>query len=200
MAHHYRGVMTNLTTETAALIDPALDAELDIAAERAERLDAVGAAWDARIDANRASAKFTSRVRGVGEGSVATRITAGKHEFVIDEPAGFAGDDFGPSPVEYALGALIGCQVVVFRLYSRALGIPFDDISITAEGDLDAARLLGKDPNVRAGFSAVRLAVKLSGSETRERYAELLAAVEQNCPVQDLFQNPTPVTATLSKA
>ena len=191
--------MTNLTADAADLIDPAPDAELHLAADRAQRLDAAGAAWDERIDANRASAQFTSRVRGVGEGAVATRIKVGKHEFVIDEPAGFAGDDLGPSPVEYALGALIGCQVVVFRLYSRALGIPFDDISITAEGDLDAARLLGKDPSVRAGFSAVRLAVKLSGPETQERYEELLAAVEQNSPVQDLFQNPTPVTATLSK-
>lgn len=182
--------MTNLTLDAPAQIDPA---------ERAQRLDATAAAWDERITANRASAQFTSRVRGTGEGSVATRIRAGKHEFVIDEPAGFAGDDLGPSPVEYALGALIGCQVVVFRLYSRVLGIPFDDIEVTAEGDLDAARLLGKDPNVRAGFSAVRLAVKLTGPETQERYEELLAAVEQNCPVQDLFQNPTPVVATLSK-
>lgn len=192
--------MTDITADADFIIDAELDAELDVAAERARRLDTAGAAWGERLDADRAAGRLTYRVQGVGEGAVATRIRAGKHEFIVDEPAALAGDDLGASPVEYALGALISCQVVVFRLYSRALGIPFDDISITAEGDLDAARLFGKDDSVRAGFGTVRLAITLTGPETQERYQELLSTVEQHCPVQDLFQNPTPLTATLTKA
>lgn len=192
--------MTHTNDTATDLLDAALDAELDLAADRAQRLTAAGSAWSDRIDADRTAAHLTYRVRGVGEGSVATRVRAGKHEFVVDEPDALAGDDIAASPVEYALGALISCQVVVFRLYAEALGIPFDDISITAEGDLDAARLFGKDDTVRAGFSAVRLSVELSGPETQERYAELLAVVEKKCPVLDLFQNPTPVTSTLAVA
>lgn len=187
---------TIATPDTA--LDPQLDAELDAAAERAQRLAAAGAAWSERIDADRSVAQLTYRVRGVGEGAVATRVTAGSHEFVVDEPAALAGDDVAASPVEYALGALISCQVVVYRLYAEALGIPFDEISITAEGDLDAARLFGKDDTVRAGFSDVRLAVEVTGGEAQERYEELLEVVERHCPVLDLFANPTPVTATLT--
>ncbi|MES1169994.1 MAG: OsmC family protein, partial [Leifsonia sp.] len=134
------------------------------------------------------------------EGSVATRITVGKHEFTVDEPTALAGDDAAASPVEYALAALISCQVVVYRLYAHALDIPFDEIEVTAEGDLDAARLFGADETVRAGFTAVRLAIALTGPETEDRYQQLRAAVDAHCPVLDLFANPTPVSTGVRKA
>ncbi|QYM76011.1 OsmC family protein [Leucobacter luti] len=183
--------MTTLTTtQIPALTDDA----------RAARLTAAGSAWSDRIDARRSSSQLTYRVSGVAEGAVATRVRSGAHEFVIDEPAPLAGDDVAPSPVEYALGALIGCQVVVYRLYAQALGIQIDDIRVEAEGDLDAARLLGKDPAVRPGFSDIRLRIELSGPETQERYEQLRDAVDVNCPVFDLFANPTPVSVTVTKA
>ncbi|GAA3639871.1 OsmC family protein [Microbacterium awajiense] len=167
------------------------------AAERDERLDAAATAWSDRIDRKRSSAHLTYRVSGTGEGSVATRIQSGAHEFLIDEPTALAGDDVAPSPVEYALGAIVACQVVVFRLYSRVLGIPFDDIRVLAEGDLDAAKLLGKDDSVRPGFSSVRLVIELTGPESAERYEQLRQAVDEHCPVLDLFANPTPVTTSV---
>ncbi|WP_461639915.1 OsmC family protein [Leucobacter sp. BZR 635] len=184
-----------MTTLTDTSIVPEITSD-----ERATRLQQAGAAWAKRIDANRSSSQLTYRAEGVGEGGVATRVRAGKHEFFIDEPAALAGDDIAASPVDYALGALIGCQVVVYRLYAQALGIQVDDVRVTAEGDLDAARLLGKDDSVRPGFSAIRLHVELTGPETQERYEALRDAVDINCPVYDLFANPTPVSVTVAKA
>ena len=168
-------------------------------AERAARLTEAGTAWGNRIAADRTAAHLTYKVKGVGEGAVYTTVTAGKHSFAIDEPAALAGDDLAASPVEIALGALIACQVVVYRLYGHALGIQVDDISIAAEGDLDAARLFGIDETVRAGFTGIRLAITITGPETEERYQELRAAVDAHGPVLDLFANPTPVTATVVK-
>ena len=175
------------TSSTAAAL-------AESAAARADRLTAAGAAWSERIDARRESAHLTYTVTGDGVGAVATAVRAGRHEFAVDEPAALAGDDLAASPVEVALGALISCQVVVYRLYAHALGLRIDDIDVTAEGDLDAARLFDKDGSVRAGFGDVRLLVRLTGPETAERYEELRAAVDAHCPVLDLFQNPTPVT------
>ncbi|ATG51887.1 osmotically inducible protein OsmC [Brachybacterium vulturis] len=168
--------------------------------DRAARLTDAGNAWAERIDANRSNAHLNYAVEGIGAGSVATTVRAGKHSFVVDEPAVLAGDDIGSSPVEYALGALVGCQVVVYRLYAQQLGIPFDDIVIRAEADLDAARLFGADESVRAGFSEVRLDIEISGPETNERYDELREAVDAHCPVLDIFQNPTPVKTTVIRA
>ena len=186
--------MTLLDTLTEA------PAATDSANERAARLTEAGTAWGERIAANRTAAHLTYKVKGVGEGSVYTSITAGKHSFGIDEPAALAGDDLAASPVEIALGALISCQVVVYRLYAHALGIQVDEISVDAEGDLDAARLFGIDETVRAGFTGVRLAISITGPETEDRYQELRAAVDAHCPVLDLFANPTPVSVTVTKA
>lgn len=167
--------------------------------ERAGRLIDAGITWGERIAANPASAQLTYRVNGFGAGSVASTITAGKHTFLVDEPAALAGDDVAASPVEVALGALISCQIVVYRLYAQALGIQVDDIDVKAEGDLDARRLFGIDESVRPGFTDVRLAITITGPETDARYEELRAAVDAHCPVLDLFANPTPVSVTVAK-
>ena len=66
------------------------------------------------------------------------------------------------------------------------------------EGDLDIRGFLGFDDSVRPGLSAVRVEVTVSGPESPERYQELAAAVDQHCPVLDLFANPVPVTRTLA--
>ncbi|WP_265444300.1 OsmC family protein [Flexivirga meconopsidis] len=170
---------------------------VDTATDRAARLTDAGKAWSDRISTDADNAKLTYSVRGTGQGSVATDLTAGKHTFRVDEPAALAGDDSAASPVEYALGALISCQVVVYRLYAQQLGIQLDDVTIDAEGDLDVRGLFGVDDSVRPGFTDIRLTVELSGPESPERYDELQAAVQQHCPVLDLFANPTPVSATI---
>lgn len=167
------------------------------AAERTERLIEAGNFWGKRIAGDLSTAALTYTVTGEGHGSVASRLTAGKHVFHIDEPTGLAGDDIAASPVEIALGAFIACQIVVYRLYAQNLGIVIDTIEATAEGDLDVRGLFGMDKSVRPGFSAIRLNIRVSGPETDERYAELQIAVDANCPVLDLFANVTPVTVTL---
>ncbi|MDR6867290.1 putative OsmC-like protein [Microbacterium resistens] len=168
------------------------------AEERARRLTDAGAAWAERIDADPSNAALTYKVTGRGIGSVGTEIRAGKHRFLVDEPAGLAGDDAAASPVEYALGALVSCQVVVFRLYAQALGLTIDDIRITAEGDLDVRKLFGIDESGRAGFHDVRVRVEVTGPDTAEDYEKLRTVVEEHCPVLDLFVNPVPTSGALA--
>lgn len=164
---------------------------------RAEKLNAAGNAWAERIAANTANASLTFKTSGIAQGSVATQITSGKHTFLVDEPEGLGGDDAAASPVEYALGALISCQVVVYRLYAHQLGIKIDSLKIDAQGDLDVRGLFGIDENTRPGFSGVRLTVRLTGPETPERYRELQDTVDAHCPVFDIIANPTPISVEL---
>lgn len=164
---------------------------------RAEKLNSAGNAWGERISANVANASLTFKTNGTAQGSVATTITSGKHTFLVDEPVGLAGDDQAASPVEYALGALISCQVVVYRLYAHQLGIKIESLTIDAEGDLDVRGLFGIDENTRSGFSDVRLKVKITGPESAERYAELQQTVDAHCPVFDIVANPTPISVEL---
>jgi len=180
-----------LLPDTLALIDTITSEQ------RAERLNSAGAAWGERIAADAANAQLTYTVTGRGVGSVGTEIRAGRHRFLVDEPAGLAGDDAAASPVEYALAALVSCQVVVFRLYAQALGLTIDDIEITAEGDLDVRKLFGIDESGRAGFHDVRVRVDITGPDTVEEYEKLRAVVEEHCPVLDLFANSVPTSGAL---
>lgn len=185
-----------MTTTTTPTTDT-LDAEA-FALARDAALDGIIAATAGAVavDASRAQVQFTSTGRSTG--AVATDVRSRQHTYVVDEPASLGGDDSATNPVEYALGAFIGCQVVTYRFWAAHLGIALDDVTIEAVGDLDVRGFFGLDADVRAGFTDIRLDVRLTGPETAERYAELQAAVDAHCPVLDLFANPTPVTTTLS--
>lgn len=169
------------------------------AEDRAERLTSAGQAWNERIASSAKNAQLTFSAKGSAQGSVSSVITAGKHTFTVDEPAPLAGDDVAPSPVEYALGALISCQIVVYRLYAHNLGLTIESLDVTAEGDLDVQGLFGADETVRPGFAAVRVNVDVTGPDSDEAYQELQTTVDAHCPVFDIFTNPTPIDVTVTK-
>jgi len=173
-------------------------ATLTVAEDRAQRLEKAGTAWNNRLAQDPKNGQLTFSATGEGVGSVASEIKAGKHTFKVDEPAPLAGDDIAASPVEYALGALASCQIVVYRLYAQQLGIQVDDIKVTADGDLDVHGLFGANNSVRPGFSAVKLKVEITGPETQERYDELQRVVDEHCPVLDIFRNPVPVQVSVA--
>lgn len=168
-----------------------------LAEERTERLGAITTATRSAVDDDASRAAVTFEATASGTGWVASDIATRQHRFVVDEPASLGGDDSAANPVEYALGALLSCQVVTYRFWAARLGIRLDDVRLSAEGDLDVRGFFGLDDGVRAGFGDVRVRVELTGPETPERYEELHAAVDGHCPVLDLFTNPTPVTTTL---
>jgi uncharacterized OsmC-like protein len=99
--------------------------------------------------------------------------------------------------VQYALASLGACQAITYRVWAAQLGIKLDSVTVRVEGDLDLRGFYGVDDGVRAGLSAVRVEVTVAGQESEERYAELAAAVDEHCPVLDLFQNPVPVSREL---
>ena len=61
----------------------------------------------------------------------------------------------------------------------------------------------GTRVELRAGTpapSAVRCSVALEGPEPAGRYRELAAAVDEHCPVLDLFSRPVPVERSVTTA
>jgi uncharacterized OsmC-like protein len=125
-------------------------------------------------------------------------IRTGAHTFTVDEPPALGGADAAANPVQYALASLGSCQAITYRFWAAHLGVELDSLSVRVEGDLDLRGFFGVDDSVRPGFTAVRLEVSVTGPESAERYAELAAAVDQHCPVLDLFQNPVPVTRAIT--
>jgi uncharacterized OsmC-like protein len=147
---------------------------------------------------NPARAQVLFSAQGTLVGVTEVDIRTGAHTFKVDEPAALGGGNVAANPVQYALASLGSCQAIAYRLWAAQLGIPFHKLTVRVEGDLDIRGFLGSDDTVRPGFTAVRVEVTVAGPESAERYAELAAAVDEHCPVLDLFKNPVPVTRTIA--
>jgi uncharacterized OsmC-like protein len=150
-------------------------------------------------DAANAQALFRADHELVGVTEVSVRAGSG-HTFTVDEPVSLGGGNTAANPVEYALAALGSCQAITYRFWAAHLGLRVDRVSVHVEGDLDVRGFFGIDDSVRPGFGAVRVSVTVGGPEPAEAYERLQAAVDEHCPVLDLFANPVPVSRSLTVA
>src|SRR5258708_4786533 len=57
-------------------------------------------------------------------------VQAGRHRLLADEPVAVGGDDAGPGPYDYLLGALRACTSMTMRLYSQRQGLAVDPLSV----------------------------------------------------------------------
>jgi putative redox protein len=144
-----------------------------------------------------ANAQAAFSAEGTLVGVTEVDIRTGAHTFKVDEPPGLGGADIAANPVQYALASLGSCQAITYRIWAAQLGITVDSLTVRVSGDLDLRGFFGTDDSVRPGFTAVRVEVAVAGPETKERYAELAAAVDDHCPVLDLFRNPVPVSRVI---
>ena len=145
-----------------------------------------------------AAAQALFSTDGTLTGITEVDVRTGSHTFTVDEPPALGGGGIAPNPVEYALASLGSCQAITYRFWAEHLGVSLDTLTVRVEGDLDIRGLFGFDDDVRPGFTAVRVAVSVTGPETAQRYQELAAAVDEHCPVLDLFRNPVPVDRTIT--
>jgi len=155
-----------------------------------------GTASAIAADPSLASARITARCELVGVHEVQTHL----HDRVLtsDQPPMLGGDGHGPNPVEIALAALGSCQAQTYRFWSEKLGIRIDDVAVDVQGSVDVHGIFGLRDGVRPGFGDVSVAVRISGPEAPERYDELRRAVDDHCPVLDVFTNSVPVTTSMA--
>ena len=152
------------------------------------------------IAADKDNAQAVFRASATAHDAVASTVSLGEYRVEVDEPPALGGESKAPNPVEYYLASLASCQIVTWRIWAEKLGITVDEITAHAEGDVDVQGFFGLEDAVRAGFTEVRLVIKVTGPETPERYRELQEAVDAHCPVLDITRNPTPVATSVEIA
>lgn len=139
-------------------------------------------------------------ISAVGENDTKTVVSTRDFEFVVDEPPALGGEDAGPNPVEYLLGAWAGCLNVVTHLVAAERDIEIDGVEIDLEGDLDPRKLLEDDDSVRAGYSEIRVTIAIESEADPVTVASLADEIEDRCPVSDNIQHATPATISITSA
>lgn len=130
----------------------------------------------------------TIRVRGTWTGEMRSKIEAGRHRFVADEPPEREGTDAGPTPLQLVLSGLCACEAVTVKRVADKMRLRVDGFEIEAEGVIDVRGRKGT-ADVPAHFLRVVVRARVRTPETAQRVARLREVVERCCPVATLLRS-----------
>jgi uncharacterized OsmC-like protein len=119
-------------------------------------------------------------------------------DFDIDHPLQFAAQDNGITPVEYVLVALGGCLTAGIAAVAQQRGIQLRSVQASVSAEMDLHGILGADPDVRNGFSGVRVDYRIDADATPGEIEALVAQSQKRSAVFDILTNPTSVAVTVS--
>ena len=118
--------------------------------------------------------------------------------FDIDHPLQFAAEDNGITPVEYVLLALGGCLTAGIAAVAQQRGLQLRSVRAEVTAEMDLHGILGADPEVRNGFSGVRVDYRIDADASRAEIEALVAQSQKRSAVYDILTNPTAVTVAVS--
>jgi uncharacterized OsmC-like protein len=110
----------------------------------------------------------------------------------------FASEDNGATPVEYVLVGLASCLTAGVAAVAQNREIQLRSVKATIEGDMDILGILGGDPEVRNGFSGIRVHYDIDADATQDEIAALVAQSQKRSAVFDVITNPTNVTVDVN--
>ncbi|WP_375688633.1 OsmC family protein [Pseudooceanicola sp. LIPI14-2-Ac024] len=115
-----------------------------------------------------------------------------------DHPEVFHAGDRAPTPPEIVLSALASCLTGGVAAVAQHRGIQLKKVRAVVEGDVDVQGILGMDPEIRNGFSAIRVTFDIDADATRDEIAALVAQSQKRSAVFDILTNPTNVAVSVA--
>ncbi|HKX76809.1 MAG TPA: OsmC family protein [Acidimicrobiia bacterium] len=118
--------------------------------------------------------------------------------FEADHPEVFAAEDNGATPVEFVLVGLASCLTAGVAAVAQNRGIQLNSVKASIEGDMDILGILGGDPEIRNGFTDIRVHYEIDADATSEEIEAIVAQSQKRSAVFDVLTNPTNVTVTVN--
>jgi len=161
----------------------------------------------AKIKENAELAKFNFRATNKWLGGAKNRTTIkeftgalaeqrdGVQAFIADngEHPVLLGYDEAPNPVEWLLHALVGCMTTAMVYHAAARGIAIEAVDSQIEGDLDLRGFLGVAGNVRKGFDAIRVLMRVKTAAD----PETIKSLSTMSPVFDVVSRALPLSVNI---
>src|SRR3974390_801895 len=118
--------------------------------------------------------------------------------FEGDHPEAFSAEDQGATPVEVLLVSLASCLTAGVAAVAQNREIQLRSVEATIEGDMDVRGILGVDPEVRNGFSQIRVSYKIDADASPDDLKALVAQSQKRSAVFDIITNPTNVSVEVA--
>ncbi len=141
---------------------------------------------------------FTAKTITAGESMARSTTAARNFKIFMDEPPSLGGTDGAPGPLDFILAAHGGCLSYMTFYIGQELGIAVKATEVEVEASLDPGKFAGTNRDVRAGYQAFNVTIRVDADATPEQLARLRAEVEARCPVSDNIANPTPVNLSMA--
>ena len=109
-----------------------------------------------------------------GNGRYQQDVVAGRHRLLADEPVAMGGEDAGPAPYDYLLGALGACTSMTLRMYAELKQLPLTDVRVALSHEkieIDGQKI-----------DRITREITLAGELTPEQRARMLE-IANRCPV-----------------
>jgi uncharacterized OsmC-like protein len=119
-------------------------------------------------------------------------------EYDADHPELFASEDIGATPIEFVLVGLASCLTAGIAAVAQNREIQLRSVKATLEGQMDVQGILGIDPEVRNGFSDVKVHFDIDADATPEEIEALVAQSQKRSAVFDVVTNPTNVVVEVN--
>jgi uncharacterized OsmC-like protein len=180
-------------TDTATPVDNGVDVEFlqNARGLLAEQPEAANFKWRVRNTWVRGTHSRSTVKDFFGLGGEQSHHT--EFSFEGDHPEVFSSEDEGATPVEIVLASLASCLTAGVAAVAQNREIQLRSVEATLEGDMDVRGILGVDPDVRNGFSQIRVTYKIDADATPDEIKALVAQSQKRSAVYDVITNPTRV-------
>ena len=112
-----------------------------------------------------------------------------------DHPEIFASEDLGATPIEFVLVGLASCLTAGVAAVAQKRDIQLRSVKATIEGDMNVLGILGADPDVRNGFSAIRYTVTVRSPAPEDKVRRCKETIDRKSPVLDVLTQPVKVSS-----
>ncbi len=124
-----------------------------------------------------------------------TRISPKRMEIDTGDAEFVVGKDV--NPVEYFLGAILGCLNSTGTMVARDMEIDIEEMTVGISGGVDYSRYRGEESDVRPGLQELDVTIEIDADADGATLEEWLAAVKDRCPVTDNVENETSLSSAL---